>query len=134
MRSPKLARLAGAAVALVTGVDLVREKLDGPALEEAGPSDDPEEEDVAEDGDEGWPWPDAAAVERWWGRRRGDFVAGKRYVGGRIVDFEGVAEVLRAGIQPARAAAAVERCVLKPRQGLFEVRARGDRQRAELGA
>jgi uncharacterized protein (TIGR02270 family) len=134
MRSPKLARLAGAAVALVTGVDLVREKLDGPALEEAGPSDDPEEEDVAEDGDEGWPWPDAAAVERWWGRRRGDFVAGKRYLGGRIVEGEGVNEVLRVGIQPSRAAAAVERCVFRPRQGLFEVRARGDRQRAELGA
>ncbi|EYF02875.1 HEAT repeat protein [Chondromyces apiculatus DSM 436] len=133
LRAPKLARCAGAALTLITGVDLVKEKLEGAALEETGPSDAPEDEDVSVDGDEGWPWPDAAAVERWWARRRSDFAAGRRHVLGKPVELAWVQEVLRVGTQPARQAAAVERCIARPRQGLFEVRARGDRQRAELG-
>ena len=66
MSAPRLARLAGGALSLITGVELVREELEGPELEEAGPSDDPEDEDVGPDPDDGLPWPDAAAVGRWW--------------------------------------------------------------------
>lgn len=133
MKVPKLARRAGAAIVLMTGVDLEKEKLEGPELEEAGPSDDPEDEDVSSDADDGWPWPDAAAVERWWAGRRTEFVGGKRYLWGKPIEAGWVNEVLRAGNQPARMAAAIERCLVKPRQGVFEARARGDRQRAELG-
>ncbi|WP_441289523.1 TIGR02270 family protein [Sorangium sp. KYC3313] len=133
MSAPRLARLAGGALSLITGVELVREELEGSALEEAGPSDDPEDEDVGPDPDDGLPWPDAAAVGRWWARRRGDFAAGKRHLWGRGIDLEGLNEVLRRGSQPARAAAAIERCLLRPRLGVFEVRARGEAQRAELG-
>ncbi|AUX27882.1 hypothetical protein SOCEGT47_084820 [Sorangium cellulosum] len=133
MSAPRLARLAGGALTLITGVDLVREELEGPALEEAGPSDDSEDEDVGPDPDDGLPWPDAVAVGRWWARRRGDFVAGRRHLGGRAIDVAGLHEVLRRGRQPAREAAAIERCFLRPRLGVFEVRARGDAQRAELG-
>lgn len=133
MSVPGLARRAGGALTLITGVDLVREELEGPALEKAGPSDDPEDEDVGPDPDAGLPWPDAAAVGRWWARRRGDFVAGRRHLWGRAIDVAGLREVLRRGRQPAREAAAIERCFLRPRLGVFEVRARGDAQRAELG-
>ncbi|WP_437755066.1 TIGR02270 family protein [Sorangium sp. So ce1389] len=133
MSAPGLARLAGGALAMITGVDLVREELEGAPLEETGPSDDAEDEDVGPDPDDGLPWPDAAAVGRWWAWRQGDFAAGRRYVAGREVGLEGLGEVLRRGRQPARAAAAIERCFLRPRLGVFEVRARGDQQRAELG-
>ncbi|WP_437306864.1 TIGR02270 family protein [Sorangium sp. So ce388] len=133
MGAPGLARCAGGALSMITGVDLVKEELEGPALEETGPSDEPEDEDVGPDPDDGLPWPDAAAVGRWWARRRGDLAAGRRHLWGREVDLEGLSEVLRRGNQPARAAAAIERCFLRPRLGVFEVRARGERQRAELG-
>ncbi|WP_437277903.1 TIGR02270 family protein [Sorangium sp. So ce375] len=133
MSAPGLARLAGRALASITGVDLAKEELEGVPLEETGPSDDAEDEDVGPDPDDGLPWPDAAAVGRWWVRQQGDFAAGRRYLAGREVGLEGLNEVLRRGRQPVRAAAAIERCFLRPRLGVFEVRARGGRQRTELG-
>lgn len=133
MRVPAAARLAGAALSMITGVDIVHESMEGPALEETGPTEDPADEDVTTSADDALPWPDAAAVERWWARRRADFPAGTRHLAGKPIDLASANEVLRSGTQPARAAAAIERCRIRPRMGLFEVRARGDRQRAELG-
>ncbi|HSN97165.1 MAG TPA: TIGR02270 family protein [Candidatus Nanopelagicales bacterium] len=133
MRTPHLARAAVASLALITGVDLEKDKLEGPPLDDTGPTDDPDDEHVSLDLDDAWPWPDAPAIERWWTRRRTEFTAGRRYLSGKPVDLAWVNDVLRTGIQPARRAAAIERCLLRPRQGLYEVRARGERQRAELG-
>jgi len=132
MDAPKVARLAGGALSLITGVDLEREKLTGPEPPEAGeaPGDD---EEIATDADDGLPWPDAAAVRAWWARRESAFSPRVRYLWGKPVEPAGLDEVLCKGSQPARAGAAVEKCLRRPERGLFEVRARGDRQATELG-
>ncbi|MCB9761685.1 MAG: TIGR02270 family protein [Alphaproteobacteria bacterium] len=82
MRDPDVARQAYEAFALVTGADLeddtlLREPPEGFA---PGPSDDPEDEDVAMDPDEDLPWPDIEAVRAWWGERASGFRGGNRYL------------------------------------------------------
>lgn len=136
MQVPELARPAGAALRLITGLDLAEERLHGarPPGFEAGPNDDPRDENVAMDPDESLPWPDAAAVSQWWGRKAGDFKRETRYLLGRELSIEWLEQVLRRGHQPARAAAAVELCLQQPARRLFEVRAPGGRQQRELGA
>jgi uncharacterized protein (TIGR02270 family) len=127
------ARSAVAALVLLTGVDLDREKLVGeaPAELEEAPGD---EEEIVGDEDDGWPWPEVEAVRRWWGKRGGAFPRGVRVLWGKPLSEAGVEEALRRGNQVARAAAAVERGLRRPERGVFEVRARGDFQAAELGA
>ena len=134
MASPELARLAGGALTMITGVDLAAEKLSvkAPAGFEAGPSDDPADENVAMDPDESLPWPDAARVAAWWKQRSGALSPGKRYLLGQALSPGWLEEVLRRGNQQARAAAALERCVLSPGKALFEVRAPGHWQRGWL--
>lgn len=132
MAEPKVARLAGGALVQVTGVDFDREKLIGAPPE--GFDDTPgDEEEVVSDVDDGLPWPNVAAVKAWWARRGSGFTRGTRYLFGRVISPEKIEEVLKVGSQTARASAAVERCLRKPGQALFEVKARGDQQTAELG-
>src|SRR5262249_40299589 len=59
MNDPEAARVAGESFSLITGADLGRDKLKGEKPEgfEAGPTDNPEDEDVAMDPDEHLPWP-----------------------------------------------------------------------------
>ncbi len=86
------------------------------------------------DPDESFPWPDAAAAQGWWSRRAGAFRSETRYLLGRPIDAAWLEAGLRAGDQPARAAAAVELCLQKKRRVPFEVRAPGPRQRLALGS
>ena len=57
MMIPELARVAGEAFTMITGVDIAYEDLEGewPAGFEAGPTEDPEDENVAMDPDEDLP-------------------------------------------------------------------------------
>ena len=59
MNVPAIARVAGEAFSMITGVDLAYEDLSGDKPEgfEAGPTEDPEDENVAMDPDENLPWP-----------------------------------------------------------------------------
>ena len=50
-----------------------------------------------------------------------------------VNEEEALRDVLRHSMQRQRAAAALELVLLEPGRPLFEVRARGDRQRAVLG-
>lgn len=132
MEAPKVARLAGGVLTLITSVDLDREKLvsEPPEGFDDAPGD---EEEIAPDMDDGLPWPDVAAVRAWWAQRGGAFARGVRHLWGKPIGPAWLEEVLGRGSQPARAAAAVERCWRRPERGLFEVRARGDRQAMEVG-
>ncbi|HEX6750878.1 MAG TPA: TIGR02270 family protein [Longimicrobium sp.] len=135
MADEALARPAGEAFSAITGADLAYENLDRKPPEgfEAGPSDDPEDEDVAMDADEDLPWPDPERVAGWWARNQGRFAAGTRYLLGAPVDQPGLLHALRTGTQRKRAAAALEIALRYPGNALFEVRARGDRQSRVLG-
>jgi uncharacterized protein (TIGR02270 family) len=131
MATPEVARVAGEAYALMTGADLDEAKLEGrpPPGFEAGPSDDPSDEDVAMDPDEDLRWPDVGAVAAHWERCRGEMSAGERYFLGRAISAGWMREVLRNGGQRRRAAAAVELVRMEPGV-LFEVRAPAARQKA----
>lgn len=134
MEEPTLARLAGESLTLITGVDLEARPLRGAAPEgfSSGPSDDPEDDDVAMDPDSNLPWPDVVAVKRWWSENRGHLRQHVRHLLGKAISPEWLSEVLRRGTQRQRAAAALEITFLHPGRPLFEVRAPGFRQRRAL--
>lgn len=135
MEAPETARLAGAALRQITGVDLVGDKLSSgpPKGFDPGPTDDPDDDDVAMDPDEGLPFPDTAAVRAWWARRAGGFQRQTRYLLGRPMDPTWLEEVLKTGRQPERASAAIELSMRERGRAVFEVRAPGDRQMRALG-
>ena len=132
MKDPQFARVAGEAFTFITGVDLDAEKLAGKKPEgfEAGPTDDPADENVAMDPDENLPWPDVEKVASWWEKNKGNFRPGQRLLLGKPIAIDWLREVLRTGKQRQRAAAALELALREPNKPLFEVRAPGFRQKA----
>lgn len=140
MAKPELARVAGEAFCMITGADLAMQDLTAEKPEgfDAGPTDDPEDENVELDADEDLPWPSAELVGNWWRQNRARFAAGKRYLAGRLVTKESLRTVLAEGKQRQRLAAAELLMLLPPKhpplQPLFECRAPGRRQKVELRA
>ncbi|MCI5164482.1 MAG: hypothetical protein D3917_21205 [Candidatus Electrothrix sp. AX5] len=134
MAVPELARVAGEAFSMITGLDLAYEDLEGewPEGFAAGPTEDPEDEDVDLDSDEDLPWPAPALITGWWEANKGKFSNGTRYLAGQPIAPAHLSQVLVSGFQRQRAAAAMELALLKPEQPLFEVRAPGFRQAHQL--
>jgi len=75
MEVPELARVAGEAFTMITGVDIAYENLEGewPESFEAGPTENPEDEGVKMDSDEDFPWPDAQLIDKWWAKNKAMF-------------------------------------------------------------
>ncbi|MDD1622410.1 MAG: TIGR02270 family protein, partial [Methylococcaceae bacterium] len=134
METPELARLAGESFSFITGADIAYEDLetDRPENFESGPTENPEDENVALDSDEDLPWPDPAKIQAWWTARQHRFQNGTRYLLGEPVSEAQCRKVLREGFQRQRAAAALELALIKPDEPLFEVRAPGWRQQRLL--
>jgi uncharacterized protein (TIGR02270 family) len=134
MEIPPLARTAGEAFTMITGVDLAYVDLDGecPKGFEAGPTENPENEDVSMDPDEDLPWPAPQLVADWWNKNQAGFRNGTRYLAGKPIAADNLLQVLRTGFQRQRAAAAIKLALLHPGQLLFEVRAPGCRQQKLL--
>jgi len=130
MKTPALARTAGEAVSTITGIHIAYDKLEGarPQGFEAGPNDDPADENVEMDPDDDLYWPAPALVLKWWNGRKGDFSKDTRYLLGKPIDKEGIRHALKSGSQRQRAAAAIELAFLTPGRPLFEVRSPGYRQ------
>ena len=134
MKIPVLARVAGEAFTMITGVDIAYDDLDTEKPEgfESGPTEDPADDNVEMDPDDRLPWPDPELIAKWWDQHKGEFHAGTRYLLGEPITVEWMYQVLRAGRQRQRAAAALELVILQPGQPLFEVRAPGFRQQEIL--
>jgi uncharacterized protein (TIGR02270 family) len=134
IETPAIARVAGEAFTLITGVDLAYQDLEGewPEGFQAGPTENPEDEDVAMDPDEDLPWPAPDLIARWWDANKAQFVAGHRYLCGKPVAEPHCREVLRSGYQRQRIAAALELALMRPDRPLFEWRAPAFRQQALL--
>jgi uncharacterized protein (TIGR02270 family) len=134
MEQKEVARVAGEAFSMITGVDLAYHDLDRdtPEKVEVGPTEKPEDEEVALDPDEDLPWPDAALVAQRWQAIGSGFVDGERYLCGQRIEEPGMTEILRHGKQRQRTAAALQLYVLKRRAPLFEVRAPFRRQKGLL--
>jgi uncharacterized protein (TIGR02270 family) len=130
MKEPPLARGAGEAFSFITGIDLEAEKLDAKKPEgfESGPTDNPEDTDVAMDADDDLPWPDPVKVAARWEAMKASLSPGKKYLLGREISPDRAREVLRTGKQRQRAAAALELAIRSPGQPLFNVAAPGFRQ------
>jgi len=134
MAVPELARVAGEAFSMITGLDLAYEDLESewPEGFAAGPTEEPEDEDVDLDSDEDLPWPTPALITGWWQANKGKFTTGTRYLTGQPIAPVHLSQVLASGFQRQRVAAAMELALLKPEQPLFEVRAPGFRQAHQL--
>lgn len=130
-----LARLAGEAFTMITGADLAYIDLERKPPEDfnAGPTEDPKDENVEMDPDDNLPWPEPSLVEKWWGQNRGRFESGQRYILGKPMTEDWLKVVLRDGRQRQRAAAAIELVLRSPGTPLFNVKAPGFRQIAALG-
>ena len=133
MADPKLTRLAGEAFSMITGADLAYIDLDRRPPEgiETGPTDDPADPDVAMDLDTWLPWPDPERVAKWWAAQKSSYAPGTRYLLGKAITPESLADGLRNGRQRQRQAAALELAIRTGRM-LFETRARGDKQQRLL--
>ncbi|MET0049737.1 MAG: TIGR02270 family protein [Candidatus Thiodiazotropha sp.] len=134
MKLAPLARVAGEALSLITGLDLAYLDLDADMPEgfEAGPTEDPEDERVALDEDEDLPWPDRDKLLSWWQAHQAEFVTGRRYLCGQPVEVTQCRQVLQSGFQRQRRAAALEWAMLESDRVLFNTADRGERQRAQL--
>jgi uncharacterized protein (TIGR02270 family) len=134
MADDKLARLAGESFSMITGADLAELDLerDPPETIDAGPNDDPEDDNVDLDADEDLPWPDRARVQAWWTQHGARFSQGVRHLAGAPVSRNHCIDVLKNGYQRQRIAAAYHLCLLNPGTPLFEWRAPAWRQQREL--
>jgi uncharacterized protein (TIGR02270 family) len=122
MAMPELARVAGEAFAMLTGVVIEHEELHGaqPKGFHAGPTDDPHDIDL--------PWPDAGLIAGWWNRNNGRFQDGTRYLLGQPIAADQLPHVLAMGRQRERAAAALELAIRQPGEPVCAVHAPGGRQ------
>ena len=136
MAVPSLARVAGESFTMITGVDLAYDDLDTDKPEgfEAGPTEDPEDENVEMDQDEDLPWPNPELIKKWWFTHRLEFTNGTRYLLGKPMAIDSLNEALRMGKQRQRTAAAIELAIRQPPgTALFNTSASGFRQQALLG-
>jgi uncharacterized protein (TIGR02270 family) len=134
MTDNKLARLAGEAFSMMTGLDLAWLDLEvkPPESFESGPNDDPNDPNVDMDEDDGLPWPDAVKIQAWWHANSQRFQPGTRYFMGEPLNRDNCVRVLKEGFQRQRIAAALHLSLLNPGTLLFEWRAPAPRQQRQL--
>lgn len=134
MTNEKTARIAGEAFSLVTGTDLALLDLERkpPETIEAGPNDNPDDENVEMDPDESLPWPDPNRIYPWWEQNGARFQPGVRYFMGAQVSREHCIGVLKDGYQRQRMLAAHYLCLLQPGTPLFNTSAPAWRQQRLL--
>jgi uncharacterized protein (TIGR02270 family) len=134
MANPAMARVAGESFTYITGIDLAYDDLDTdkPESFEAGPTENPEDENVDMDPDEDLPWPNPQLIEKWWFTHRVQFTNGTRYLCGQPMTIESLNQVLRTGKQRQRTTAAIELAMRQPGTPLFNCSAPGFRQQALL--
>jgi uncharacterized protein (TIGR02270 family) len=135
----KLSRLAGESFSFITGLDLAYLDLERKPPEgvDFGPNDDPNDDNVAMDEDDGLPWPDVEKVSSWWQAHGHRFTPGTRYFMGEPPSAGHCLDVLKNGFQRQRMAASVYLCLLKPGTPLFNCAAPAWRQQrllAKMGA
>ncbi|MGH7070606.1 MAG: TIGR02270 family protein [Acetobacteraceae bacterium] len=134
MEDPLLARLAAEAFVLMTGADFNREQMEVPPPEgfEDGPSDDPEDENVAVPEDLALPWPDAARIKAWWRENTGRFTAPARWFMGAPVSAMSCRAALKEGFQRQRRLAALHLAIINADAVQFNTSAPAKRQLTAL--
>lgn len=130
----EVSRIAGESFSFITGVDLAYLDLEQnpPEGVEFGPTDNPEDEDVNMDPDDGLPWPDPVKIQKWWDTNKHRFQPGVRCFMSEPVNVENCKRVLREGYQRQRIAAALYLSLLAPGTPLFPTSAPAWRQQRLL--
>jgi len=136
MAKPLLARLAGESFSTLTGLDLafLDLELKPPEGVEAGPNDDPSDDDVAMDEDDSLPWPDPVKIAAWWQANGPKFRPGVRCFMGEPPTMAHCLAVLRNGFQRQRIAAALYLRLLQSGRPLFNTAAPAWRQQRLLAS
>jgi len=135
MADDPVARLAGESFSMMTGLDLAYLDLERKPPEdvEAGPTENPEDENVEMDPDDSLPWPDQGKIQPWWAANAQRFQPGVRYFMGDPPSRAHCLSALKEGFQRQRIAAAEYLCLLSPGTPLFNTRAPAWRQQRWLG-
>ena len=135
MNTAETARIAADAFCNITGLDLEENKMDVDEPEgfEAGPNDDPEDENVDMDPDEDLPWPDVEKLINWWAQNQNQFPSGHLYICGKPKSKTQYENILRNGNQKQRAFAANCLGLLDPQTPIFNVYAPAKWQMQLLG-
>lgn len=103
------ARLAAWAISLVTNAGASRAlHTRAPTGFQAGPNDDPADDDVAMDPDEDLPWLSPDALRTWWSSHAAEFPPDKRHLLGRPIEKPWLEHLLLHANQAVRGAAAIE--------------------------
>ena len=131
-QNPFFARVAGDAFAAITGADLGDLGQEPPAIATQSPNDDPEDESVALDPDDGLVWPDPEKLGAWWKDNGHRFAGGSQYFLGTEKASVDWIRVLSEADQRTRRIAALELALRSPGKSMLEVRARGNMQRRLL--
>jgi uncharacterized protein (TIGR02270 family) len=131
-QNPFFARVAGDAFAAITGADLSGLGQELPAIATQSPNDDPENESVALDPDDGLVWPDPEKLGAWWKDNGHRFAGGSQYFLGTEKASVDWIRVLSEADQRTRRIAALELALRSPGKSMLEVRARGNMQRRLL--
>jgi uncharacterized protein (TIGR02270 family) len=134
MESVELARLAGEAFMMITGVDLAYHDLNQDTPTPEGATEAPFQEVLELNYESNLPWPSPSRIEQWWQENHKSFASGTRYLAGRAITEQSARNVLVTGKQRQREAAALELALLNPGEILFEVRARGNWQQSVLAS
>lgn len=123
MSDPALARCAGEAFSLITGLDLAMLDLDRAPPEDEGatPNENAADDRVDMDSDDGLPWPAPAAIGSWWQANEHRYPADRPFFLGMAPSQSQCLEVLADGYQRQRRAAAVWWSLLRPGTPLFPV-------------
>jgi uncharacterized protein (TIGR02270 family) len=135
MTDDSMARVAGESFSLITGADLAALELERKPPEgvHGGPNDDPGDQDVAMDEDDGLPWPDRDRMHRWWRTHEAKFPAqAPSFMGGTPTPSH-CWHVLRNGYQRQRIVAAQRLCLGQPGTPLWNVCMPVWRQQRRLG-
>jgi uncharacterized protein (TIGR02270 family) len=125
----KLARLAGEAIRILTGVDLETEKI---TIQREAKGKTEEDEDALEaDPDEGLPYPGREKLEGWSRKNLSRFDKNGRYRNGQPYSAQGLINLLQNGTLPERHHAALELALLDSSRPFLETEAFADRQKKE---
>mgnify|MGYP000093569317 FL=1 len=136
MSDPEHAKIAGEAFSHLCGVDLAYQDMEAELAESEsfGPTENPDDEEVAMDPDEDLPCPDPVLVQKWWQENSDKFRAklGYRYIYGKQSSQSHYQWLLKNGTQRLRYSAALALALINPEAVLFEVHAVGKRQQKAL--
>lgn len=133
MADRSLARAAGEALSVITGLDIAATRLNcDQAPVDGGPSENPHDDDVAVEEDENLPWPSEHKVSSWWRENGRKFNPGQQSFLGSAPSLEHLSKVLRTGTQRQRAIAATMNVLICPGKPSFNVAAPAKRQTALL--